>query len=184
MPQFRLTRKDASHEIQQVSLQIWLEAASSAQEHEWFEGVGDLDSPQKVETLQTVAKVILGATFNNTGVNGDSRFIDFARKLDDLLDNWRILWELSGPTNMVFRNDKGVCFEANLVLGDTVQFQAKVSEEQRMAVRSDFKFPKMQANLTKSVDSIYAGLRMGFLRDMDLLTTLISMWEKKAVKTR
>jgi hypothetical protein len=184
MPQFRLARKGTLQELQEVPLQDWLEAATTAEQYDWFEGIGELDSTQKVETLQALSRIVLKASVNNTEVGGDSRFFEFARRLESFLSNWKIIPDLSGPSTLVFQNEKGVCFEANLVLGDTVQFQPRLSEIQRMAVRSGFRFPKMQANITKSVDSIYAGLKMGFLRDMELLSTLILMWEKKSVKTR
>jgi hypothetical protein len=184
MPQFRLARKGAPQELQEVPLQNWLEAAITAEQNDWFEGIGELDSIQKVETLQAVSRVVLKASLNSSGAIGDGRFFEFARKLESLLNNWKILPAMSGPSTLVFQNERGVCFEANLVLGDTVQFQPRLSEDQKMAVRSGFKFPKMQANIAKSVDSIYAGLKMGFLRDMDLLSTLIFMWEKKSVKAR
>lgn len=184
MPQFRLASKGTLQELQEVPLQDWLEAAATAEHNDWFEGIGELDSIQKVETLQALSRIVLKASMNSSEVDGNSRFFEFSRGLESLLSNWKILPDLSGPSTLVFQNERGVCFEANLVLGDTVQFHPRLSEDQRMAIRSGFKLPKMQTNINKSVDSIYAGLKMGFLRDMDLLSTLIFMWEKKSVKAR
>jgi hypothetical protein len=61
MPQFRLARNGTPQELQEVPLQNWLEAAITAEQDDWFEGIGELDSIQKVETIQAVSRVVAPA---------------------------------------------------------------------------------------------------------------------------
>jgi len=184
MPRFHLRQNGEQLQVQDPTLEEWLRAAIDASPGDWFEGIGELNSPPQVETLRGVAQVVLNCLKSTVENNGDNKFIEFTKSLETFLTGWRILPEALSESSLVFQNEKGVCFEAALVLGDTVVFQPKLTEEQRMAVRSDFKLPRMQANLTRDPEQVWAGMRMGFLRDMELLSTLISMWEKKAIKSR
>ncbi len=184
MPKYQLRQNGDQPQVQDPTLEEWLRAASDASLGDWFEGIGELDSPVQVETLRVVAQVILNCLKISVENTGDNKFFEFTRSLESFLTGWRIPPEALSESSLVFQNDKGVCFEASLVLGDTVVFQPRLTEEQKMALRSDFKLPRMQANLSRDPELVCAGMRMGFLRDMELLSTLISMWEKKAVKSR
>ena len=184
MPKYLLRRNGDQPQVQDSTLDEWLRVASDAVQGDWFEGIGDLDSPLQVETLRSVAQVVLYCSKAPDDTVEGSRFTEFSKSLESYLSGWRISPRRSSETSIVFQNDKGVCFEASLVLGDTVLFQPRLSEEQRMAIRSDFKFPRMQANLTRDPELVCVGMKMGFLRDMELLSTLISLWERKGVKNR
>ena len=184
MPKLRFSQDGTNPDAREVPVQEWLHAAVGAGLGDWFEGVGTLENLVQVATLRGFAQVILDSTRPGVEQAADNRMVEFTRTLESLLDGWHIAPKASGENCIVFQNDKGVCFEATLVFGDTVLFQPRITEEQRMAVRSEYKFPRMQANLTRNPESVYAGMNMGFLRDMELLSTLISMWEKKGVRNR